>query len=141
MENLWWRPLKFKTVKELQDKIDLYFESCYEILEDWKKKKIKPFTIMWLANFLDVDRKTLINYQDKDEGFFHTIKRAKSRVEEDIELWALTNSLNPTSAIFNLKNNFDWKDKTEVDQKTTTADVTETLSDAQKKTIASLYLK
>lgn len=110
------RPLKFKSVEELQNKIDAYFESCFDIV-DWNKKKIKPFTILWLCNFLDVDRKTLINYEDKWDGFFHTIKRAKSRVEEDIEIWALTNALNPTSAIFNLKNNFGWVDKQEIDQK------------------------
>jgi len=113
-ENKRWRPLKFKSVEELQNKIDEYFDSCF-IYEEWNKKKIKPFTITWLANFLDVDRKTLINYEDKSDNFFHTIKRAKSKVEEDIELWALMNTLNPTSAIFNLKNNFDWKDKSEVD--------------------------
>lgn len=113
-KNLWGRPLKFKSVEELQNKIDAYFNSCF-IEEKWNKKKIKPFTILWLCNYLDIDRKTLINYEDKDDGFFHTIKRAKSRVEEDIELWALMNTLNPTSAIFNLKNNFWWVDKQEID--------------------------
>lgn len=113
-ENQWGRPLKFKSVKELQNKIDAYFNSCF-IQKKWNRKKIKPFTILWLCNYLDIDRKTLINYEDKNDEFFHTIKRAKSRVEEDIELWALTNTLNPTSAIFNLKNNFWWVDKTESD--------------------------
>lgn len=137
-KNLGWRPLKFKSVEELQDKIDLYFESCFELDKEWKRKKIKPFTILWLANFLDVDRKTLINYEDKSEGFFHTIKRAKGKVEEDIELWALTNTLNATSAIFNLKNNFDWKDKTEVDNTNYDIDKTE-LTKEQKDLIAKRY--
>jgi len=113
-KNLWWRPLKFNSVEELQNKIDLYFESCFTE-EEWKKKKIKPFTILWLCNYLDIDRKTLINYENKEDGFFHTIKRAKSRVEEDIELWALMSTLNPASAIFNLKNNFWWVEKQEID--------------------------
>lgn len=136
-----WRPLKFKTVKELQTKIDEYFESCFEIQEDWKKKKIKPFTILWLCNFLDVDRKTLINYENKDDILFHTIKRAKSKVEEDIELWALTNSLNPTSAIFNLKNNFGWVEKIENENKNENLNIdwNEILDDNQKSLIANRY--
>ena len=110
-----WRPLKFESVEELQKKIDLYYESCYEILEEWVKKKIKPFTITWLAVYLDTNRQTLINYEDKSDEFFDTIKRRKSIVEDDIETWLLMNKYNSTWAIFNLKNNFDWKDKTEVD--------------------------
>lgn len=113
--NLGWRPLKFETVEDLQKQIDLYYLSCY----DADGKKIKPYTVTWLANFLDVDRKTLINYERKDDKFFHAIKRAKSKVEEDIEIGALTNQYNATSAIFNLKNNFDWKDKSEVDNNNT----------------------
>lgn len=109
-----WRPLKFKTAEELEKKIALYFESCYEVWEDGTKKKIKPYTITWLANFLDTNRQTLVNYENKDDKFFDTIKRAKGKVEEDIETWALTNGLNPTASIFNLKNNFGWVDKQEV---------------------------
>lgn len=32
--------------------------------------------------------------------------------------WAMKNKLNSTATIFHLKNNYDWKDKTEVDQNT-----------------------
>ncbi|BDF60171.1 hypothetical protein CE91St37_03210 [Christensenellaceae bacterium] len=63
-----------------------------------------------LANGLDVDRKTLLNYGEREE-FFPTIKRARQKVEQ----WWEERLANPaaTGAIFNLKNNFDWKDKTE----------------------------
>ena len=132
------RPMKFKSVKELQKQIDAYFESCYE--EIWKdepkrddkgnkvsikgKLQYEPVkirrlkqipTISGLAVALDTSRQTLINYEERWE-FFDTIKRAKQFIESLIEEWALMNSLNPTSAIFNLKNNFNRKDKTEVDQ-------------------------
>ena len=137
-DNIWWRPLKFKTVEELQKKIDDYFESCFEYQwtdelsrdKDWKiktdenwkhifiPKKIKVMikipTVTGLAVALKTSRQTLINYES-NENFFDTIKVAKSYIESLIEQWALMNELNPTSAIFNLKNNFDWKDKSEVD--------------------------
>lgn len=71
-----------------------------------------------LALALDMDRKTLFNYS-KDEQFFPTIKKAKAKVEEQLEENALMGKYNPTFAIFNLKNNFDWKDKQEVDTTST----------------------
>ncbi len=58
-------------------------------------------------------RDLLIDYTDKDE-FSDTIKKAKARVEAFNEQRLFGN--NVTGVIFNLKNNFGWKDKTEVDQ-------------------------
>ena len=118
-KNKWGRPLKFKSAEELQKKIDEYFESCFELDEKWKKVKIKAFTVVWLALYLWVDRVTLLNYEDKSDEFFSTIKRAKAKVEEDIENWILTNKYNSAAWIFNLKNNFWWKDKIETENNTT----------------------
>lgn len=97
------RPLKFKTVEELSEKIEAYFNSNQEV-----------YTVGDLAVWLDVDRRTITNYEDKDE-FFPTIKRAKGKIEADIEKQALLGKLNPTVSIFNLKNNFNWKDRQEID--------------------------
>ena len=96
------RPKIFKSVEEVEEKINAYFKYC----ED----KDKPYTMSGLAYYLDVDRKTLLNYS-KDEDFFHTIKKARDRVQMQLEENALLNKGNPTFTIFNLKNNFDWKDK------------------------------
>lgn len=123
------RPLKFKTVKELQKKIDAYFESCYE--EVWEKQEggwrpvldhkdeimkeqVKPFTITGLANYLGTSRQTLLNYGDKEE-YFDTIRAAKNRIEAYVEesLWKPKIA---SGVMFNLKNNFGWVDKTEVEQ-------------------------
>lgn len=98
------RPLKFKSVEELEKKINAYF----------KDKSNIPYTVTDLAVWLDCDRKTLINYEEKEE-FFHTIKKAKTKIEASIEKAALMGAYNPTFSIFNMKNNFGWQDKHEVD--------------------------
>lgn len=115
------RPPKFSTVEELQLLIDEYFDWC-----DNRTKKIwvektqseimitdpAPYTMSGLARRLGVSRQTLINYENKDE-FLDTIKEARSRVHEDVETRLMEKA--PTGAIFNLKNNFGWKDKSEQD--------------------------
>jgi hypothetical protein len=100
------RPLKFKTVKELQKKIDAYFKKC--------DNDDDPYTITGLALALDCDRRTLVNYEDREE-FFPTIKKAKLKVENYLETKSLKGDIVPVMTIFNLKNNFGWKDKTEHD--------------------------
>ena len=111
----------------MQKKIDEYFDSCYrptivfnkekciyETVKDEEGKVIveqyKPFTMSGLANALDVDRKTLLNYTEKDE-FFHTIMRAKRKCEQYVEERLFDREGN-RGAIFSLSNNFKgWADK------------------------------
>lgn len=97
------RPLKFETPEELQAAVDAYFESLAEG---------EPPTVSGLAYHLDVDTKTIRNYEGREE-FFPTVKRAKQRIEMHLERCLYGNSV--TGLIFNLKNNFGWKDKTEQD--------------------------
>lgn len=99
------RPLKYETVEELDEAINKYFADC-DMLEE-------PYTITGLALALDVDRRTLTNYSNKEE-FFPTIKRAKLKVENYLEK-RLIKDTSTTGIIFNLKNNFDWKDKQEIE--------------------------
>ena len=98
------RPRVFKSVEEVEEKINAYFNYCEE--------KEKPYTMSGLAYYLGIDRKTLLNYS-KNEEYFHTIKKARDKVQMQLEENALSNKANPTFTIFNLKNNFDWKDKIE----------------------------
>ena len=110
------RPLSFKTVEELEEKIDEYFKSDEAHLityNDGEENKTFAPTVSGLSMFLKCDRKTLINYGRKEE-YFHTIKNAKARIESHLEKRLYGN--NVTGTIFNLKNNFDWKDKSEVEQ-------------------------
>jgi len=98
------RPKKYTKAEEMQEKINKYFENC--------DKKGYPYTITGLALALDLDRKSLLNYS-KEEEFFHTIKKAKQKVEEFLEMCLYKQSV--TGVIFNLKNNFGWVDKQEID--------------------------
>lgn len=102
------RPKLYSSVEDMKKIIDDYFEMCDE--------KEKPYTMSGLAYALDMDRKSLLNYS-KDEQFFPTIKRAKEKVEQQLEENALMGKSNSTFTIFNLKNNYGWQDKTELEVK------------------------
>ena len=95
------RPLKFENAEQMQKLIDKYFA---ETPDD-------EITITGLALALDTDRKTLINYENRDE-FFNTIKKAKTIVENSYERALRKNGR--TGEIFALKN-FGWTDKQEID--------------------------
>jgi hypothetical protein len=97
------RPKKYTEADIMQGKIDEYFENC--------DKNKKPYTMTGLAIALDMDRKSLLNYS-KDADFFPTIKKARNKVEEFAEERLFFP--NATGVIFNLKNNFGWEDKQEL---------------------------
>lgn len=127
-ENKVGRPPMYKTKKELQEKIDSYFEECKgRILyyDDGKMIRDKygfpliidarPPTITGLALHLGfTSRQALLNYQAKEE-FVDTITRAKSRVECYAEE-RLYDKDGANGAKFNLANNFEgWKEKQQID--------------------------
>lgn len=119
------RPPKFNTPEEMQRCIDLYFlackvhqSGCLEMLENLSPEDLLIInniedvypTVTGLGLALDMTRQTLIQYQENDK-FTDTVKKAKQRVENAIEQRLFHN--NATGSIFNLKNNFDWRDKSE----------------------------
>jgi len=138
------RPKKFQSVEELEQMIQEYFESCFlpktyekrvvDIDDDGKEVvsyvtspvlnkhgeevfyQIRPFTVTGLAIALDTTRDLLLDYEKRPENaeFSDTIKRAKQRIHNYAEEF-LFNGKNVTGAIFNLKNNYGWVDKTETD--------------------------
>lgn len=97
--------LKYKTEEELSKGIEEYFEDC--------KKREKPYTMSGLALWLGIDRKTLLNYS-KTDMFSPLVKKAKERVQQQIEENYLDGTFNTTAAIFNLKANFKWDDGNKV---------------------------
>ena len=100
------RPLKYNNVEDMQKDIDKYFAECDE--------NKKPYTVSGLAYALGTNRQTLINYEDKD-GFFDTIKKAKAKIERFNEELLYNKDVSTTGVIFNLKNNYGWKDKQEIE--------------------------
>ena len=64
------RPMKYKSVKAMQNDIDNYFKEC--------DASGRPYTVSGLAYALGTNRQTLLNYEENEE-FFDTIKRAKAR--------------------------------------------------------------
>lgn len=134
------RPLKYEDHEKLKADIRAYFDACFE--EKWfdelrrdeagnvmydnlskiplkqplkKKVQIRPVTITGLAVALGTSRKTIIDYEGK-EDFSNTIKEAKDFIENCLEDGMIKGDINATVGIFNAKNNFDWVDKTEVEQ-------------------------
>lgn len=104
------RPPKYQSPEEMQAIIDVYFQTD-AFVSIGESKAYCP-TIAGLAYALDLSRQGLLNYQGRAD-FFDTIKKAKQRVEVALEqrLYAAS----PVGTIFNLKNNFDWKDKQETE--------------------------
>ena len=119
--------LKYKTEKELENGINAYFLEC----DDRKA----PYTMSGLAYALGIDRKTLINY-GKNELFSTLVKQAKDKVETQLEENGLMGKGNATFTIFNLKNNYGWKDQQEI--KTTSEVNISPLESAMDKLIESI---
>jgi len=125
MNNPAHRPLKYKSVEEIKKVIDEYFNWCNNrLVKIWDDKKQvelmvcspAPYTMSGLARRLGLSRQGLLDYSNRDE-FLDTIKEARERVHEDVETRLMERQA--TGAIFNLKNNFGWKDETKVDNEVT----------------------
>jgi hypothetical protein len=95
------RPLKYKTVEEIQPLIDSYFKETPE--SEW--------TVTGLALALDTSRDILIDYEGRGK-FSNAIKKAKDMVhnayEKDLR------KKGRSGDIFALKN-FGWKDEKQID--------------------------
>lgn len=99
------RPKLFTSSDEVESIIEDYFETSAYMGEG--DNKIFAPTMSGLAYHLGMDRRTLLEYS-KDDVFSPTIKRARERVHQALEQRLYGN--NVTGIIFNLKNNFGWKD-------------------------------
>lgn len=141
-ENKVGRPATYKTVEEMQARIDAYFNSCYGeyVIDDEGNlmtdknghpvmTKPRPLTITGLALALGfTGRQALLNYEDKEE-FVDTIKKAKSRIEQYAEE-RLFDKDGVNGAKFNLSNNFKgWSEKQQIDSNVNLSPVVFTGSD------------
>lgn len=103
------RPRKFDTPEQMQKAIDEYFA-------DRKKNKKTP-TIESLAVWLNMTRQTLLSYETDEVNriFSDTVKTAKAKVLSEFVDFVLdpTNKVSAAFPIFNLKNNFGYRDQQE----------------------------
>jgi len=120
-------PMKY-TPEALETKIVEYFkwvdeENKTRKLGRFTGEKIKPYTLTGICVYLDISRETWNVYSKRSE-FEAAIKRAKTIVENYVEEGLLNGAINPIGGIFNLKNNFGWVDKIEVNTNTTNEQLT-----------------
>lgn len=135
-------PPMYKTVEEMQARIDAYFEECNGVYVRDEEGNIetnkngepittrqRPLTITGLALALGFNgRQSLLNYEGKPE-FMDTIKRAKAKVEQYAEE-RLFDKDGVNGAKFNLSNNFKgWSEKQQIDSNINTRAVVFTGSD------------
>ncbi len=115
------RPLIYEDPEQLKEAIDEYFAHCDARIQQVYDKKSgsvieiinpEPYTMAGLAYSLGIDRRTLLDYSNK-EAFYSHVKKGRDKVQLDVERRLMEGQA--TGAIFNLKNNFGYVDKTEVD--------------------------
>jgi hypothetical protein len=142
-KNLGGRPIKIESVEILDKAINYYFDSITKTspvfdhvvtgYEDEEKKKpiiekqprlnnvdeqllyteyFEIPSITGLCQSIGITRDTWNTYE-KREGFFDSIKRAKERIEK-YNVEQLYRKDQVTGVIFNLKNNFGWADRQEI---------------------------
>ena len=128
------RPLKYKTVGDLDMAIQIYFDKQDPHVEEhmvatgvsasgetmFERRKVlteqKPYTISGLARAIGLTRQSLLNYKARDE-FFDSVQAALDRCQEYAESQLFGPYAN--GAKFNLINNYRgkyqaWADKQEI---------------------------
>ncbi len=113
-KNLGGRPPKYESPEDLELAIEGYIKDCPDKRTCYTSEGVEYFikvpTISGLAYFLGFEsRQSMYDYENKDERFSYTIKRARLWMETHYE--RLAQGKTPTGAIFALKN-MGWKDET-----------------------------
>ena len=106
------RPSKYTGDKDIVPKV-------YEFIEECKEKEILP-SKAGLGLHLGVTKETIHSWCNNHPEFLSAIKKVEQFQEQMLMNESFMNGKNATMAIFLLKNNHGYKDKTEVD---TTANV------------------
>ena len=105
MTNPVGRPPKFETPKAMLDAYNEYESN----LAQGEIPDVEGFCV-----YADSYRDMFSTYEAKEE-FSDTVKKIKNRIYAKKKQLAMQNKMNPTIFIFDAKNNFGYKDKTEVD--------------------------
>lgn len=97
------QPPSFNNVNELEAKLDEY--------KKYLKQEGKPPTIAGLAYYTGLDRKTIYNYEKKDE-YFHTLKKFRDWIMMNYEELAIEKG---NGGIVFLLKNYGYNDKQEIE--------------------------
>lgn len=126
------RPKKY-TKKGLEKAVKGYFDSIsrkVRALDDdgeavyndagesiWVTEYIRPPTVGGLCLYLGIDRSTWQNYADRSlhPEFQEITAYARMRMEAYLEEQLVTREKNVQGLIFNLQNNYGWREKREVE--------------------------
>lgn len=112
------RPKKY-TKKGLEKAVEEYFSSISRDAdgEVWAAEYKRPPTVSGLCLYLGIDRSTWQNYADRElhPEFQEITAYAKMRMEAYLEEQLLTREKNVQGLIFNLQNNYGWREKREVE--------------------------
>ena len=114
-------PRQWQSVEAMSEAIENYFAKCDARTVPMvvgkalvRVPKPEPYIVQKLAVFLDLTTKGLIGYEQREE-FGATIKRAKARIEANKVLHMLDGDGYGPGYIFDLKNNYGWKDKQDLE--------------------------
>jgi hypothetical protein len=122
------QPRKFTDSDELYNKIIEFFKFCDTQKREYYDNKgvlhirTKPYTLSGLCLYLDICGDTFAEYakgtydgEASNHKFSDACKHARKTVENFVEEGILNGDVNPVAGIFNLKNNFGWKDRQDID--------------------------
>lgn len=109
------RPKKY-TKKGLEAAVEGYFASISGG-EAWEAEYKRPPTVSGLCLYLGIDRSTWQNYADPKlhPEFREITAYARMRMEAYLEEQLLVREKNVQGLIFNLQNNYGWREKRELE--------------------------
>lgn len=119
------RPKAFATPEEMEQAIQAYFDACDSHTKQVMHPKTgnlievpapRPYTVEGLCRVLDIDRKTLLEYGELESHaeFRNTVKKAKLFIQEKKVEGMLSGDYVTAGAIFDLKNNHGYVDRSEL---------------------------
>lgn len=94
------QPRSFKNEQEFKDKFDEYIDYC---IKNERLANIAGFCV-----FADITRETFYN---QEQYYFDTYKKIQNLLED----YTINAKINDTFKIFYMKNKFNYKDRTELD--------------------------
>ena len=111
MANFNLAPIDLNDPKQVQERIQWYFNHCAE-------DGMKP-TVAGICNALGIDRQTFYRWgsgerRSESPEYGDMVKRAKAAIQELWEQYAADGQVNPVTFIFLMKNHYGYADKQEV---------------------------